>query len=193
MPPRVLELPRGFDLYQRLVGAPASKRRFVSEFVAPRSGDRVLDLGCGTGALFGYMPGGVDYVGVDVEPAYVEAARKRYGGRATFVVADATWFQPDGSFDVAIAYGVLHHLEDDEARRLLHVARAARRFVAAEPCATSSAGPLESFLMRHDRGKHVRREAEYVRLASEVFDHVASRVVSGTYRFPYTLAIVEAR
>jgi hypothetical protein len=79
------------------------------------------------------------------------------------------------------------------ARRFLHVARAARRFVAAEPCATSSAGPLESFLMRHDRGKHVRREAEYVRLTSEVFDHVASRVVSGTYRFPYTLAIIEAR
>ena len=193
MPPRLLELPRGFDLYQRLVGAPSSKRRFVADFVAPRPGERVLDLGCATGALFGYMPDGVEYVGIDVEPVYIEAARKRYGGRATFVAADATRYRPDGAFDVAIAYGFLHHLDDEQVRRLLRVARAARRFVAAEPCPTPSAGLLESFLMRHDRGKHVRTDAAYVSLVSEVFDRVESHLVLGTYRIPYTLAIVDAR
>ena len=174
------------------MGAPASKRRFVVEVVAPRPGDRVLDLGCATGALVGYMPDGVEYVGVDVDPVYIDAARDRYGDRATFVVADATRYRPDHTFDVAIAYGLLHHLDDDQVRRLLQVAGAGRRFVAAEPCATPSAGPLESFLMRHDRGKHVRSEAEYASLVSEAFDRVDSHLLLGTYRIPYTLAIVDA-
>lgn len=191
MPPSVLELPHGFDLYQRLVGAPASKRRFVEGFVRARAGDRILDLGCGTGALFAYLPDDVEYVGVDVDPGYVEAARKRYAGRATFVVADATAYRPDDAFDVAIAYGVLHHLEDAQAVRLLHVARSARRFVAAEPCLTRDAVALEAFLMRHDRGKHIRSEDEYVRIAGEVFDRVDSRLVAGTYRIPFTLAILD--
>ena len=129
----VLDLPKGFDLYQRLVGAPGSKRRFVEEFARPRSGDRVLDLGSGTGALLSYMPQGVTYVGVDVDEGYVAAARERYGGRAEFVHADATAYEPEGDFDLAVAYGVLHHLDDDQARGLLRAARSARRFVAAEP------------------------------------------------------------
>src|SRR5436190_952105 len=43
---RVLQIPRGFDLFQWLVGAPASKRRFVTEHVRANPGDRILDLGC---------------------------------------------------------------------------------------------------------------------------------------------------
>jgi SAM-dependent methyltransferase len=191
LPPSVLEYPHGFDLYQRLVGAPASKRRFVDGFVRARSGDRVLDLGCGTGALLGYLPDDVEYVGVDVDAGYVEAAQKRYGERATFVVADATTYRPNAAFDIAIAYGVVHHLEDAQVAGLLRVARSASRFVAAEPCRTPDAGTLEAFLMQHDRGKHIRSEDEYVRIAREVFDRVDSRLVAGTYRIPFTLAILD--
>lgn len=191
MPPSVLDLPAGFDLYQRLVGAPRSKRTFVAEFARPRAGDRVLELGCGTGALLALMPAGVDYLGVDLDERYVEAARARYGGRAEFVHADAATYRPDREFDLAVAYGVLHHLDDAQARGLLGAARAARRFAAAEPCPTPRAGPFESFLMRHDRGRFVRREEEYVRLAREVFERVESSLVEGTYRIPYTLVLLD--
>jgi SAM-dependent methyltransferase len=186
----VLELPAGFDLYQRLVGAPGSKRRFVDEFVRPEPGQRVLDLGCGTGALFGFMPEGVRYVGVDLDAGYVAAARARYGEPAEFIHGDATTYAPDGDFDVAICYGVVHHLADEQARGLIRVARAARRFVAAEPCSTPEAGAFESFLMRSDRGRHVRTEDGYARLAREAFRLVESRLVPGTYRIPYTLVVL---
>lgn len=191
MPRSILELPAGFDLYQRLVGAPGSKRHFVDEIARPRPGESVLDLGCGTGALFGLMPEGVDYVGVDLDESYVAAARARYGGRAEFLHGDATTYRPEREFDLALAYGVLHHLDDGQARGLLAAARAARRFVAAEPCPTPGAGALESFLMRHDRGRFVRPEERYVRLARDVFERVDSRLVQGTYRIPYTLAILD--
>jgi SAM-dependent methyltransferase len=190
LPHSVLALPGGFDLYQRLVGAPGSKRRFVEEFVRARPGDRVLDLGCGTGALLEYLPDGISYVGVDADARYVDAARRRHGRRGTFVHTDATSYVPGGDFDVALAYGVVHHLDDEQARRFLRVARSATVFVAAEPCATPAAGALESFLMHHDRGRHIRTESAYRQLASEVFDRVESRLVPGTYRIPYTLAIL---
>ncbi len=187
----LLELPAGFDLYQRLVGAPGSKKRFVEEFARPEPGESVLDLGCGTGALFGLMPDGVDYVGVDLDARYVAAARARHGDRAEFVHSDATAYAPGREFDLAVAYGVLHHLDDDGARGLLRAARGARRFVAAEPCPTARSGALERFLMRHDRGRFVREEREYVRLAREVFERVESRLVPGTYRIPYTLVVLD--
>ena len=57
-------------------------------------GARILDAGCGTGALaFELARRGCDVVGVDVSPTLVGLARERApvhngGGAATFVVGD---------------------------------------------------------------------------------------------------------
>jgi SAM-dependent methyltransferase len=187
----VLELPAGFDLYQRLVGAPGSKRRFIEEFARPQSGESVLDLGSGTGALFDFMPDDIEYVGVEIDRDYVEAARASHGAGAEFVHADATTYRPGRGFDLAVAYGVLHHLTDDQAKGLLRAARAARRFVAAEPCSTPKARSVESFLMRHDRGRFIRSQDAYLRLARDIFERVEANLLRGTYRIPYTLVVLE--
>lgn len=191
MPPSVLDLARGFELYQALVGASRSKRRFVEGFVRPRPGDRVLDLGCGTGALLGFMPEGVEYVGVDVDERYIAAARKRYGTRAEFVCADGTSYEPEGTYDLAVAYGVLHHLDDAQARSLLDVATAASRFVAAEPCATPGSAALERWMMAHDRGRFIRNEEAYLDLVRTAFPQVSAELVPGTYRIPFTLVVLD--
>ena len=63
----------------------ATNARFVAdlgmpvvELLAPRTGERVLDLGCGDGALTAKLAAtGVDVVGVDASAAMIEAARGR--------------------------------------------------------------------------------------------------------------------
>ena len=194
---RILDAPRGFDVWQSAVGAPGSKRRFVAEHVRPQAGERVLDIGCGTGALLEYMPTGVSYVGVDVDQGYIDAARARFGDRGAFVCADFTTFDPQEPFDVAIAYGVFHHLDDAQAPAGFDVATRAlapgRRLVIAEPCRTREQGAFERFLMRHDRGKFIRTEDEYARLARTAFPEVTTRLAAGTYRIPFTLVVLEAR
>ena len=193
----LLDLPRAFDLDQRLIGAPKSKQLFVDGYVRAKPGDQVLDLGCGTGALLRGLQQGVEYVGVDVDRAYVERARERFRGRGTFVCADVTAFRPSTRFDVVIAYGLLHHLDDEHLRRTLEVARdaldAQGRAVFAEPCSTPDQGPLERALMNHDRGAHIRSADRYVDAMREFFAEVAADVVAGTYRIPFTIVVLEAR
>jgi len=57
----------------------AGEARFV-DAMAPR-GARILDAGCGPGRLGGYLASvGHDVVGVDVDPALIEAAEQDYPG-----------------------------------------------------------------------------------------------------------------
>jgi SAM-dependent methyltransferase len=57
----------------------AGEARFV-DAMAPR-GARILDAGCGPGRLGGYLAkAGHDVVGVDVDPALIEAAEQDYPG-----------------------------------------------------------------------------------------------------------------
>jgi SAM-dependent methyltransferase len=72
---------------------------FVTEYGAPlltllnaRPGERILDVGCGTGHQAAELAaGGCTVVGVDLDPAMLAAARARYGTVAglSFVRADA--------------------------------------------------------------------------------------------------------
>jgi len=53
-------------------------------------------------------------VGVDISKRYVEYVQRQYKG--TFHVMDARHIEySDGSFDGVLVYGLLHHLNDDDA------------------------------------------------------------------------------
>jgi SAM-dependent methyltransferase len=195
---RLLALPEAFDLYQRLVGAPRSKRLFVAQHVRATPGERVLDLGCGTGELLSYLPRGVSYLGIDLDDSYVERARKKFGLRGEFICADATAYESNGSyFDAVIGYGILHHLDDEQCRAAIGVAdRALRRggrAVFAEPARVTGQGVLERTLMNNDRGRHIRTVGAYLALMSARFSDPAADLVRRSYRIPFTLVVLQAR
>ena len=196
---KVLEAPRAFDAYQRLVGGHESKRRFVEEYVRATPGDSVLDIGCGTGALRTLMPQRLTYLGVEIDSSYVELARSRLGDDGEIVCADIGSFEmpPGREFDLAIAYGVFHHLDDRTAAHAVDIAAAALaeagRFVISEPCWVPAQGAFERLLMRLDRGRFVRTIDGYVALVRSRFGRVDTHVVRDTYRVPYTMVVVEAR
>ena len=100
----------------------------------PRPLGRALDLGCGRGQ---YTPElarrGWQAVGIDYVPAAIEAARRRAGREATYVVGDVTALQPEqiGSFDFFLDVGCLQGFDDRHRR-----AEGAGVTAAANPNAT---------------------------------------------------------
>jgi ubiquinone/menaquinone biosynthesis C-methylase UbiE len=84
-----------------------------------RPGVRVLDVGCGSGELTGWMAdvvGPAEVIGVDVDLTVLSIARERWGGQPAaprFVLADAARIPVAlGRFDVVYARFLLSHQTD---------------------------------------------------------------------------------
>ena len=89
------------------LGAPAV------ELLAPRAGERVLDLGCGDGVLTAKLVAmGCAVIGVDGSAAQVEAARK-LGLDAR--VMDGVNLRFDGEFDAVFSNAALHWMRNADA------------------------------------------------------------------------------
>ncbi|WP_245585084.1 class I SAM-dependent methyltransferase [Solimonas flava] len=119
-------------------GAYARNGRFVADlaadlvdWLAPSPGERVLDLGCGDGALTEQLvERGATVVGADASPELVAAARAR-GLDARVLDGQALPF--DAEFDAVFSNAALHWMKRDPDAVLAGVARALKpggRFVA---------------------------------------------------------------
>ena len=185
-----LSVPWVYTLCQRALGAPGCHRRFIASFVRPKSGDRVVDLGCGVGAGIEYLPPEVFYVGVDISERYIEAARAKFGHRGIFVCAsvDTVDLSPFAPLDIAMASGVLHHLDDVTARAMIGLVgsalRPGGRLVTIDPCRVADQPRLAVILVDHDRGRHVRTAQAYRDLLAP-HGHVETQVVFDMLRVPY--------
>ena len=103
----------------------------VLDLLHPAPGERILDLGCGDGALtVDLVARGADVIGVDASPAMVAAARGR-GLRAETADAQDLPFAA-GSFDAVFSNAVLHWVRDQDAvlAQVRRVLRPGGRFVA---------------------------------------------------------------
>ncbi len=94
--------------------------RFV-KFAGIFDGERILDVGCGTGSLTRVVLESADVksiVGVDLADVYLESARQAIRDpRVDFKAGDATSLPfADKSFDRAFAMLVLHFVPDAKRR-----------------------------------------------------------------------------
>lgn len=79
----------------------------------PVRGQRVLDVGCGTGFWTDYyVTRGAHYTGVDIAQVSVDRLAARYAG-AHFVRADVSEGVPGGPYDIVNVFDVLYHITDD--------------------------------------------------------------------------------
>jgi SAM-dependent methyltransferase len=102
----------------------------VLDLLQPQSGERILDLGCGDGALTEKLVAmGTQVMGIDSSPDMIAAARQR-GLDAR--VMDARALDLETEFDAVFSNAVLHWIKDDPDAPIKGVFRALRvggRFV----------------------------------------------------------------
>jgi SAM-dependent methyltransferase len=129
----------------RMAGGEDARRQQLQWFVEhlPEGEPlRALDLGCATGALSQALldvRAGISLTGVDIAPAYLEAAGRRCGSRAEWLECDLDTgrlpLDPE-SVDYAVCWESLHAVDDVEAvlRSLLAVLKPGARFCGLFAC-----------------------------------------------------------
>jgi SAM-dependent methyltransferase len=192
---RLLESPIVYELSQVLWYRPGRQHEYIARYAQPRGGERVLDIGCGTGSLSQYFPDAV-YHGFDSNVAYIRHARKKYG-RAEFrhgIVGRDVPVERH-SYDLVMANGVLHHLDDGEVLALLTLAYEALkpngRLISRDGCFEPGQGRVARMLLKNDRGRFVRTEEGYRTLVEQVFNRTCVTIRRDMLRLPYSLIIFQ--
>ncbi len=116
-----------YDIISSLMGLGVNcpNSRMIIEMAKIKLGDKVLDVGCGTGNLTltanRYAGASGSAYGIDASPEMIDVAckkAKRSGSEAVFEVGLIEKIAyPDATFDVVISRLVIHHLPDDLKRQ----------------------------------------------------------------------------
>lgn len=193
----VLSHPVVYSAFQSFMGAHSFRQRFVANYIKPFPGMKILDVGCGPADILAYLPE-VDYWGYDISEAYIAQAKKKFGPRGRF---NCKQLQFDDlaempKFDVVLASGLLHHLDDSVAVGVLQLAheglQQGGRLLSVDPCLDPLQSPVARFLVRNDRGQNVRNKEGYQALADKVFSSPRVEVRHQVW-IPYTHCFMECR
>jgi trans-aconitate methyltransferase len=169
---RLMENPLAY----RVLQTPFAERKLAPLYAHadPAHARRVLDVGCGPGTNTDHFAA-ADYLGIDINPAYIESARRRH--RREFVVADVTKYNvvPEQRFDLILANSLFHHIDSASTRRILaHLATLlsddgnVHIFDLVLPARAS----ISRFLARADRGEYPRPLDEWHDLFTSAFEPV---------------------
>jgi SAM-dependent methyltransferase len=192
----VFSLAWAYRLAQRAIGAERFRNAFVGEILRPTREDRIIDIGCGTADILDHLPE-LDYIGFDHSPRYIADARSRFRGRGRFETAAADGFVPPATDrTIAMAIGVLHHLDDQSVGEVLRLAQDSLepggRFVSIDPTIVDGQHPIARFIASKDRGQNVRSPQQIADLVSRHLSNVSVSIRHDLLRVPYSHVIVEA-
>src|SRR5262245_9968420 len=118
-----------YDPIVKLLGG-ARARKALLDQAAIQAGHRVLDIGCGTGALVTMIKRlhpDVDVVGLDPDPKALTRARRKAEQTSLPIRLDQGFSDelpyPDASFDRVFSSFMLHHLQAGEKEKTLREVR----------------------------------------------------------------------
>ena len=138
---------------------------------------RLLDAGCGTGAVMKYLGDMGDYIGVDYSLSALKFCRQRNLNR---IMRSSIMTLPfkSGSFDVVTSIDVLYHqgvADDDEALAELY------RVLKPGGILITNLPAYESLRSSHDEAIHTRTRYRRLELTHK-FVRAGFRVVKNSYR-----------
>lgn len=174
----LLENPIVFNALQNFLGVSKVRKYFIEQYVKPVEHEKIMDIGCGTGGLAPYFYG-CDYSGFDSDLNYINQAKKENYSNSIFFHGDILKVDlPKNTYDVVVAAGVIHHLNNVQADRIMALAndilKPGGRFVSFDMCLKENQKIFPKIMNWLDRGKFIRFEAGYKEFASKYFSNVTT-------------------
>lgn len=120
------------ELYDSKIGFVSELGKGVLELLSPQEGEKILDLGCGTGDLTHAMAqAGAIPLGIDLSPEMIEKAQRKYP-KVRFAVENGETFRSTTAFDAVFSNAALHWMVNPErvVETVWHALRPGGRFVA---------------------------------------------------------------
>jgi ubiquinone/menaquinone biosynthesis C-methylase UbiE len=184
----VIRWARYYDLASTVISLGRDKaiRRKLLALAAPQSGEKLLDVGCGTGtfaiAAKARVPD-LDVHGIDASPEMIEVAGEKAHKAAKEIDLRVALIEdlpfPNASFDIVTSSLMLHHLPDDLKRRgiaeIRRVLKPGGRFVALD-IAAEGHSPIGHLLAIVGIGHGESMEAKLVPMLREAEFSQAERV-----------------
>lgn len=151
----------------------------INELLPYVSGNKILDIGCGSGAFVDTLAKrGFDVVGIDITPKFIVFARKNFQGR--FLVGDAYDLPFETkSFDTVFIRSVLEHLDND-LRALREAVRVGNKVVVVVPHTTPASLLKRGLIFSHYQDQtHLRTYT--VKSLQELINQTKSKLVEINY------------
>jgi trans-aconitate methyltransferase len=120
------------DLYQQSHSFVWESGSDLLGLLAPKAGERILDVGCGTGQLTAEIArSGAETIGIDSSAAMIAQARSNFPS-LRFEVQDVRALAYEGEFDAVFSNAVLHWVQpaDAAAAAIARALKPGGRFVA---------------------------------------------------------------
>ncbi len=143
--------------------------RWIFNRVRDGLGQRVLEVGCGTGTITSFLTDRELVVGIDVVEGYVRSTAERYQGHPNIVIRrhDLTEsIEPLRSyrFDSAVSVNVFEHIADDEGamKAVYALLEPGGMFTLLVPSHPALLGPFDRDIGHHRRytKRELRRKLE---------------------------------
>jgi SAM-dependent methyltransferase len=152
--------------------------RWVYERVRGALGQRVLEIGCGTGTITSFLADRQLVVGVDVVDDYIRATAERFADRPNVVIREQDLTESieplrGYRFDSAISVNVFEHIADDAAamKAVYKLLEPGGTFTVLVPCHPALLGAFD-----RDIGHHRRYTKRQLRGTLEASGFVVERI-----------------
>jgi len=143
----------------------------------------IVDLGCGP-AINTWLFPDKSYIGIDINPKYIEYSKKKYP-LATFLVADVARdkYKLPRSPDLFLINSLLHHIWDEDVNLILsnvkqHLPKQGKVLII-ENILPPEERRIKHWLVRHDRGKFSKTYQDWKELFTKYFNIEKSYLFEG--------------
>ena len=179
-----------YIIFQKIMSGTSFRKKIIIKNIKNKNFN-VLDIGCGPAEILQYIPN-VNYDGFDIDKRSIDYAKNKYKRKNHNFFCKRFGkkeLKQLPEFDFVILFGILHHLNNLEIKRLLQLCKKKMkknsRLITEDPIFIRRQNFIAKFLITKDRGLNVRMKEEYLNLLKKHFRKVSSKI---THQFfiPYT-------